>query len=457
MHSKKNMCYNSIINLFIKCSGEFIMKNQKTLYIIIDNTKRKSFSINYNKAIMKVHSNILIEDILKSKPMLRTLYHTVEKVKIVQSGAKEICQFIKNNPLLENKMIIIDKGDNYSYEEALELKSSLNSKSKYLIKLYDNDLLITIDEYIQTTFILKQYLDEILQYDLSPIEQIMYAYDISRDRLYQEEDRDDDFYLSHDLTWVLTKNKCVCGGFCRVFNALVKMLGYYADSDYGVMYDNACESDVIHAISIVNVNDDKYNIHGIYIFDPTFDCKKSEDDILYYYLYFAKTFAFFTFINNDYQSIRLKYSIDDLISYLINHNYYEKEIIEEVMFLADRLQAIELTYLGPGSKKKLVQELSLKKDIFNRPINSLSLINAIINVKKCERESNRFNYLLNEDMIRYMLLSSYWYMDGKDHDEIKTKLSNEDTVIEEEIKLINEKLEAIDLTNELKRSLRLNK
>lgn len=433
------------------------MNNQKTLFIIIDNTKRKSISINYNKAIMEVHSNILIEDILKRKPMLKTLYHNVEIVKIVQSGAKEICQFIKNNPLLKNKTIIIDKGDNYSYEEALELKNNLNSTNKYLIKLYDNDLLITIDEYIQTTLILKQYLDEILQYDLSPIEQIMYAYDISRDGLYQEEDKDDDFYLSRDLTWVLAENKCVCGGFCRVFNALVKMLGYHADSDYGYMFDNVSKAYEIHAISIVNVNDDKYNIHGIYTFDPTFDCRKSEDDSLSYYLYFAKTFVFFTFINHDYQSIRLKYSIDELINYLINHDCYGEEIYEEVKFLADRLQAIELTDLGPKGKEKLVQKLSLKKDLFNRPINSLSLINAIINVKKCERESKRFNFLLNEDTIRYMLLRSYWYMDSKDHDEIKIKLGNEEAVIEEEIQSINQKLKEMDLSTELSRSLRLNK
>jgi hypothetical protein len=51
------------------------------------------------------------------------------------------------------------------------------------------------------------------------------------------------------------------------------------------------KEDVGHARNMLHLVDDKYEIDGIYFFDPTFDCKKDEgNNFLFSYRFFAKDY-----------------------------------------------------------------------------------------------------------------------------------------------------------------------
>ena len=114
--------------------------------------------------------------------------------------------------------------------------------------------------------------NKIKEANLSNIESIMYAYDILKKRLYKLDE--ENYYKSSDVSSVLT-------GDSNVFNAFLKCLNIKAAP--------LISKEAKHQRSIIYVQDEKYNIDGVYVFDPTWDRRKNKEDKEYInrYNYFA--------------------------------------------------------------------------------------------------------------------------------------------------------------------------
>ena len=113
---------------------------------------------------------------------------------------------------------------------------------------------------------MEKQLDDFISYtklqNLSPIEQIMLVYDKAK---LLESAGNNDSLETRQLSDVMANGKAVCAGYTNFFNECVARLGYKCAAIESYVGNTS------HMHSIVEINDDKYDIHGIYNFDPTFD------------------------------------------------------------------------------------------------------------------------------------------------------------------------------------------
>lgn len=194
------------------------------------------------------------------------LFDACEKVEVEES----LIDVIPSIPNGESKKIIIDSNPlplDINIVEKLE--EQYQGYDNIYIKVDGNDEPISLTEYRQTTEIIDGVVNRIKSYNLSPLEQIIYAYDYARDRIYQKEQHGEAPTTSRDLTRVLLGDEIVCVGYARIFIAILKKLGINA-AEYTV------QGSEYHSIAIAHIKDEKYGIDSIYYFDPTFDRKRDE-------------------------------------------------------------------------------------------------------------------------------------------------------------------------------------
>ena len=201
----------------------------------------------------------------------------------------EIKDYYKKNNIKNMRTVI---NDVYGLS-VNDYNNIVNSYGDFLDNLLfymeGNSSPLSIDEYKKVL----DRIDEISKYikslGFSPMEQIMYTYDLVRNRVYTSEDETKETSISsRDLSSVLFGNNIVCAGYAQLFSAILSQLGFdkqavYHLSSRGNRYG--------HAKNIAYVKDDKYNIEGIYFFDPTGDSREKDDHnnlFLTHYYYFAK-------------------------------------------------------------------------------------------------------------------------------------------------------------------------
>ena len=122
--------------------------------------------------------------------------------------------------------------------------------------------------------------------NLSPFEIIIFVYDLIREREYQEENKSEYHSKSRDITSVLLGDKIVCAGFVNLFNTILKKLGIEC---IPFRLTSTIKGHDNHVQSLVLIKDLKYSIDGLYLFDPTGECKDSDNSYLSSYFHFAKT------------------------------------------------------------------------------------------------------------------------------------------------------------------------
>ena len=178
-----------------------------------------------------------------------------------------------------NKNICID-GQNISlsdYKRLLE-NYDLNILNNIQVKYQEQNSPISIQELYKISVFVDAIIQGIERYNLSPLEKIIYTYDIVKYREYKESYGD--LKYSRDLDKVVQGESIVCVGYSNLFNAILRGMGFNAIS--------LISTEKRHQRSMVYIYDEKYKIDGIYAFDPTFDRRKN-DDYIDNYKYFAMT------------------------------------------------------------------------------------------------------------------------------------------------------------------------
>lgn len=246
----------------------------------------------------------------------------------------------------------------YNLNDYPTIKEKYQSNPNIYFHIEGNTHLINITDFEKTYNIINNIVSKIQKLNLSPIEQIMYVYDLVRDRVYKEELITEPPYISRDLTSVLLGNRIVCVGFTNIFNQILENLGITSKKDHLKSID---PNESNHVRNIVYVYDKKYNIEGNYLFDLTLDCKDNIDDNTYLnsYRYFAKT----------------KKEID---------RYYPK------------YQSITITQIS------------------NTPIDYKTLLEVLYNVRKIEHYENKEKYPLDIETITIITYNSHWLLKEND-------------------------------------------
>lgn len=201
---------------------------------------------------------------------------------------EDIAEYLRRNPELLEKEIVLAEFLDLDMDTCVRIKEVFKDFPNIKLRIAGNSELISISEYEKTIEAIDSIVDKINRYVYSPLEQLILAYDLIRDRFYVKEEDDEDYNISRDLTSSLLGDKIVCVGFANIFDAVCKKLNIKSNV---FLLNNRRDITTGHARNMVYLQDDKYGIDGIYFFDPTFDCKKDdENNFLFSYRFFAKDY-----------------------------------------------------------------------------------------------------------------------------------------------------------------------
>lgn len=241
----------------------------------------------------------LIEKIILENPNILN-----EECSISFLADSDIKEYIDRNPIL--KKCTMHLNGNYSIDTTIgnNLYNLFGGYEKVYLRFDGNNTERSIQEYKKTIDAIEDIVKTIKKHNLSPLEEIMYAYDLVRDRVYTKELDSESYVVSRDLSSVLFGDKIVCAGYIAIFNSVLKNLGINV-MDYKISRkDNGKKG---HVRSLVYVNDKKYHVNGIFMFDPTWDSKKFEGDKSYLtsYKFFCKSKDEFRFFDQEYDDYTL--------------------------------------------------------------------------------------------------------------------------------------------------------
>lgn len=172
-------------------------------------------------------------------------------LNIINLPLKDILNLLRNQQIHEN-VFFYDK-----YNEGKEMTL------KELIEMY-NKLLTLIKDVKDKNY--------------SPAEKLFYAYNIVKSRIYKKEEKHEDETISRNLAEILKCKKIVCEGFANFLLGLCEVLEIPTEK---IIWIHKSKRKAGHDTVAVYLNDEKYNIHGIYAIDPTWDSKENEKDTTY--------------------------------------------------------------------------------------------------------------------------------------------------------------------------------
>lgn len=263
-----------------------------------------------------------------------------------------------------------------------------------------NNSPISINSVYNVSCSINSVVEEINKYDLSPLEKVTYVYDIVKYRLY--EDDLEDINNSRDLDKVLNGNKIVCSGYSNLFTAVLISLG--------IKSIPVIDLNIRHQRSLAYIKDSKYNVDGVYAFDPTWDKRINEDDTEYLDRYDYFLMPIIRSMKSCYCEISEILDLDreELL------NIIDGENMESAIWVLERLNTIftlaDSKYV-PDNKYYMVEDISKEYDkvidkYYSSEIGFEDFTKLLYHVREIEVLSNMVNNL-NKDSIRSISTNRY--------------------------------------------------
>lgn len=329
----------------------------------------------------KIHESIRKNNKTSSSKFFNSKYDVY-----VEGSYEDIIDFINNNPNINDRRILLCRNDGYPFKisdnDAIDkLVNGINNLNNIYVEAEGNNKNVPIISFKDTINYIDDIVSNIKKLDLSPMEQIMYAYDIVRDRKYKFETKKQDKYESRDLTPVILGDRIVCAGFAEILDKVCKKLGF--NSSIQILTPVKKDSHIGHARNVIYIKDDKYDIDGVYFFDATWDCKKNNTNNHFNsYNFFGMTLN--DMIRLDYHSnnpliseyselISISYRIRPKLSQIKNHDtsIFYKQMAERLNEIDDddflRLNHFSRKFLNNEiiSVSKMIQSKIFHSDRFD--------------------------------------------------------------------------------------------
>ena len=348
--------------------------------------------------------------------ILKNDFPILDNSEIVVYPEDGIKEFIDNNPCLKNKQLIVYGVFDINHESLDPLLKYFDNHKDYQVLINGNTKYVTIEEYEKTVLAIDEIVNKIKKYNLSQLEQIMYAYDLVRDRVYKSEDENDDFSVSRDISSALLGNKIVCVGYSVIFEKVLDNLGIRSK----MITLHRKNTNKGHRRNIVYVDDPKYDINGVYYFDTTWDSKKINGDSSYLdsYKFFCRnknqinkydkinyedlTLEGLEDLPTEFENIILKEGLGKVPKKMIKlinfiSNLVDGEDLINVFMLIDIPEVPEFLRFK-YSREELIEKVNYYYDlIHSNSIGIDKLTELLFNVRKIEYYENPSKYPFSID------------------------------------------------------------
>ena len=430
--------------------------NNKSLNDQLNNNDKFLKCVNYMRKIGEHEFNFYDEEEDNIDYIYNNLPNILNDVEYIRFSFNKtnVIKYLKENPMLLNKKIVLSEIiDITDYDKLIKLMYEYNEiKDKVYISMVDNTNYVSLNDCYRTMSEIKRQADKIKKLNLSPMETIMYVYDQVRNRVYMHEDNTESLFKSRDLSEVMFGDKIVCAGYANMFHTLLTYLGI--KSNVVRLIDKNDESGRTgHARNLIYVQDDKYNIDGVYYFDATWDSKRRDNDnsYLYHYNNFAKTrnqmdsnerynfedTNFNVYSNDIYDKVKEiidTKNYDELEYYFKSINYMSSIVNGQILLQALNIVPVSPLY-GCFDKDEFLRKFKEISDKFNKELDAETYIKLLNNVRKVEyyEDSNWYFYSLN-DLYKTSIISN-WKFSGDYIDQgVKTLLTIFGTDLDEKTK-----------------------
>lgn len=425
VESSINIDLSLLSSLINSSKEELIIDMIKSNQIISSfNPPVRIMNLIINCALGKENTNVLKEVLIDNGiPILSLIlsvaigynqkYNYLKEIEKV----KEVFIFCNENNFTDalniskrfNAKVIISaqKISLISYKKLIEDfgVENINEFNVY-IDYQKNNSPILISMVYKISCIINAVVEEINSYDLSPLEKIMFVYDRVKYRLY--EDDLDDINSSRDLDKVLNGDKIVCAGYSNLFTAVLTSLGINSIP--------VIDLNIKHQRSLAYIKDAKYNIDGVYAFDPTWDKRKNKDDINYIDRYDYFLMPLVRSMNSCYCEISELLELDkETILRII-----DGKDMDSALKVLDRLNIlftlVDAKYI-PDDKYYVVEEIAKQYDraigkYYSNEIGFEDFINLLYSVRVVESTSGMINNI-NKDNIRETSIKRYMNVNKK--------------------------------------------
>ena len=377
----------------------------------------------------------------------------------------EIAKYIKDNPILKTKKILFTDIYDLDPEIIDNIESAFGSEtSNIYFDVAGNSNFISFQEYKDTIKAIDNMVQEIERFNFSPLEKIMYAYDLVRNKVYTEVSGDEDKLNSRTLSSVLLGDKIVCVGYARIFKTLLEKLGIHS-REVHLNYPDRIGG---HARNEIYIKDEKYGVDGVYYFDPTWDSKKDENDISY-----LSSYRFFAMTKSAMDSLDNGRFIDDKFPYFSSDIMWEfEEAVEEKGFeklppqivksinhmsglVYDKalINKVGLLPMAPESlrpdKDKIIDELIPLVEYFDTPLSADLMLKVLYNVRKNQYYSNPQKYHMSLNDFFQIVVKSGWVFD----DDTFTRSILSELSSEQRVKIKAHQLKKYSDENDLEKNI----
>lgn len=340
--------------------------NEEYLNCLYASYKEKIYDLNnsFLSCYVSENDHIFIDiDTIDNFNLLKEFIDRIKNIDIVikASNTEKVFNFISS--LNENEVSNVYINYQFSSENA-----SVKDYKNMISKLHD--LVHTIKSL-----------------NLSELETVMVVYDIVKANEYKKKSFDDPS-LTRAVHNVVLGDGCVCAGFSNYFNFLLNELGI---KSYPVILDHNNRI-TRHQRSIMYVNDKKYGVNGIYMFDPTYDCKKN-DNYVNNYDYFLQSVSYFKKCFGDEYIDASSLGNHDVYTLLdtSNKDLDDMELIDygnlnKTISYLNRMCGKKNDYSSMFDLEKNKKCVNKYKRLLSREVNFNKFMNLLFNVKQVEEE-----------------------------------------------------------------------
>ncbi len=159
---------------------------------------------------------------------------------------------------------------NKTYEDIYYLRQAAKKSTLEVICDDTNDH-TNLDDFIGMRATIDYYKTLMEEYNLSPAEKVMFVYDLLKTWRYKEFEEDRN--IPRKISTIISTGNIVCVGYSTFATKLLQESGIKA-TEVNVTCINEDGTKGEHQRNFVRIDDEKYNIHGLFALDITWDNDK---------------------------------------------------------------------------------------------------------------------------------------------------------------------------------------